>query len=497
MTFLDAVYARAAQRVLKAAPGMARAPSWARAEARHERWNMPALDEAAAQADLYTKLAWIQIAVGAVAETVATTALKVYTAKTGDEPEAIPSHPFEMLLRQPNPLMSRMEFLIATVAWRKVTGNCYWWLNRAGEGDAPLELWIIPAHQIQPVPDGNSFLKGYVYTPSMGVTIPLEPWEVVHFKTWNPQSMYLGLSPLQALRYDTYGDLAAQEYNANFYAKDNAKSAGILAFSDFIEDGRWNRLQEDWKEQSGGTKNKRALMLRGAGAGGVQWITTQMSRQDMQYLEQRAFTKEEIFALFAPGLASVLAINATEANSTAGKDTFSTMAIYPQTVAIGEKATQCILPAYGDDLIAEFDDVRRVDTIIELQTQEEYSKTHTVDEIRAKYYQDKEIGDARGALLPAEIGKGLTDARAPEDKPAPQIMAPPTPADPDAAITAAGKAIDRRRWRDKATKAILRGSSASVPFDPEYLTDDEAMPIRAALKAAHSADDVWRALGEG
>ena len=38
----------------------------------------------------------------------------------------------------------------------------------------------------------------------------------------------------------------------------------------------------------------------------------------MQFLEERNFTKEEIFGKLAPGLASVLAVNATEANALAG-----------------------------------------------------------------------------------------------------------------------------------------------------------------------------------
>src|SRR5258706_15543762 len=104
----------------------------------------------------------------------------------------------------------------------------------------------------------------------------------------------------------------------------------------------------------------------------------------MQYLEQRQFTKEEIYALYAPGLASVLAINATEANSTAGKDTFLTMAVYPQTVAIAEKASHGVLPAYGDDLMAEFDDVRRDHMQIGLKEQDAHERSPTLNETGPK-----------------------------------------------------------------------------------------------------------------
>jgi hypothetical protein len=46
-------------------------------------------------------------------------------------------------------------------------------------------------------------------------------------------------------------------------------------------------------------------------------------------------------------------------------------------------------------------------------------------------------------------------------------------------------------------KALAGGRLADVPFDPDYLSDGDAMPIRAALKVATDADAVWRAFEEG
>jgi HK97 family phage portal protein len=502
MTFLDTIRARAAR------PTKADAPipiGRLTAAASYERSRLPDLTTSEKQANLYANLTWMQIAVGVLAQTIATAAFEVQE-RTGEEVRAVKNHPFELRLAQPNDDQSDYDLIEATVSWRAITGNCYWWLNRTGPDVEPEEIWIIPSYQIEPVPDGRMGVKGYAYDPGDGIKVPLEPWEIVHFKTYNPLSRLVGLSAVQALALDAIGDIAAQKYNTGFYAQDNAKPDGILAFADAIDDPRWKRIQEDWKEQHGGTKQKRMAMLRSVGAGGVQWIQTQLSRVEIQYLEQRTFTKEEIFSRMAPGLASILAVNATEANSTAGKDTFLSMAVYPVTVALAKTVTvKIIRPVYGDQFLATFEDVRRVDTQIELLEQAEFSKTHTVDEIRAKYYQDTPIGDERGALLPAEIGSGLTDARPPEEKQAMALeimqqraeQAPPEPPTPGTALADAGKALDRKRWRAKAMKAIAAGRGADVPFDPDYLSDGEAMEIRAALKSASDADAVWRALGEG
>jgi phage portal protein BeeE len=492
----------AALATTKAAP--ARPPGRLRAAyASMERWDIPDPAQAERQANLYANLSPLQSAIRSVANAVATTPFSVQK-RTSEDMAGIKNHPFELRLQTPNDQESEYEFLVNTASWLSMSDECFWWLNKVDELAPPDELWVIPKTKIQPVPDGNMGILGYLFDNGSGVPVPLREWEVVHFKGWNPLNKYVGLSGLQALGTDATGDIGAQKYNANTFADGNIKFDGFLAFADYIDDPRWLRLQQDQTEQHGGTKNKRAAMLRGVGAGGVQWISTAMSRADMQYLEMRRFTKEEIFERFAPGLASILAINATEANSTAGKDTFREFAVYWLTVAIASKITQKLLPLYGENLVGVFEDVRRVDTLVELQTQEAYERTHTVEETRAKYYQDKPLGDERDKLLPAEVGKGMTDARKPEDKPPPVVppafggqLGQPAPAQPDA-LALAQKRLDLDRWERKVTKALAAGRlPADVPFDPDYLTDGEAMPIRAALKRAVTAQDVSAAFGEG
>lgn len=484
MGVLDRINSRALVLTQKAST---RPPTRLRAfSAQTERWDIPDPSLSERHANLYANLSWIQVAISQVAGSVASTPFSVQQ-RTRDGLKQIEDHPFELLLEDPNPNQDQSELLEDTVMWRMTTGNCYWWLNKEGEDAPPNEIFIIPATHIQPVPDGNMGIKGYLFDNGSGQHIPLEPWEVVHFKRSNPLNKYVGLSPIQALAIDATGDLGAQRYNANAFADGNVKMDGFLAFADFIEDGRWKRLQADQMEQHGGTRNKRAAMLRGVGAGGVQWISTVMSRSEMQYLEMRQFTLEEVYAMLAPGLASILAINATEANSTAGKDTFLSFAVYRQTYALQKKITQKVLPTYGVGLVGEFEDVRRVDTQIELQEQAAYERTHTVEEVRAKYYQDKPLGDERDKLLPAEIGKGMTDARKPEDKPPPQPFGQPPVADP----IAEGKALDLRRWKTVALKALAAGKApGSRPFDPDYLEDGETIRIRAALVHATTEQDV-------
>ena len=388
-------------------------PGWLVATAQAEAYSVPGRDLPEAQLELYQRLSWVQIAVSKIAEVAATTPFSVKRLTTEDT-EDIPNHPFELLLRRPNPLMSRAELLEATLAYHALTGNAYWWLNRPGSKGAPTEIWVLPPHKVKPVPDGRMYLRGYTYEPDGGQPMPLELTDVVHFRRFHPLNSFVGLSPIEAVNTVAAGDLAAQQWNTNYFGKNNAKVPGILAFADPIDDDTWTAMQRQVQEQYGGTR-RQMMMLRNAGPGGVSFIPAAMSQADMQFLEGRTFTKEEIFSLYAPGLASMLAVNATEANSVSGKRTFVEYGVWPHLVRIAEKITNDVLPLYGDGLVGEFDDIRPTDRQLELAEIEAYAKTHTVDEVRAKYYNDGPLDAGRGVLLVTEVTHGITPAGTQEE----------------------------------------------------------------------------------
>lgn len=376
-------------------------------------WDMPDGTRSYSQEQLYAMLSWIHVAVNIVSETGAGATLSI-KQRVGEETKDIKNHPFELLLQRPNELQSRFELLMGTFAYRRLTGNAYWWLNRSSENAEPAEIWLIPSHRIRPVPDGRMSVRGYLYMPEDGATeIPLERWEICHFKSFNPHNLYVGLSGIEALADTAIGDIAMRKWNTNYFSKENAKIPGFLAYADPVNDSDWERMKSDMRDNYGGTK-RQLMMLRNVGKGGVEWIATSMSQKDMEFLNGRTFNREEIYSVFAPGLSSMLAVNATEANSKTGKASLIELAVWPMLVQAAEKITNDLLPAYGENLVAEFDDIRMSDRAMDLAEQEAYAKSHTVDEIREKFYQDQPIGDERGKLLPVEVGKS-TPAK-PEDE---------------------------------------------------------------------------------
>jgi HK97 family phage portal protein len=469
-----------------------------------QAYTIPDLSRTDAQEELFQRLSWVYGAVMAVATVSAGANLNVKKV-SGEKRKDIPNHDLEMRLLHPNPLDSRTELLIKTYAYRKLTGNAYWWLNRRNENAPPAEIWALPPHQVTPIPDGRMFIKGYSYEPGQGEQAHvLQPWEVIHFKEFHPRNWFVGLSPIEALATVALGDLKAQEYNTKFFGANNAKVPGALAFADDVSDPAWDKLKKDIKEGWGGSNRSGAMLLRGVGQGGVQWVQMSLSQKDMEFLGSRTFTKEEIYSIFAPGLASVLAVNATEANARSGKATFIEMAVWPMLVSMAEKITNNLLPCYGPDLVADFDDLRVTDRMLAIAEQNAFGQVHTVNEIREKFYDAKKLKDERGDLLPAQIGPSTPG---PEDEdaavaPGAELapMPPLVPSDELPPMDEMEQDLEAAPIVDEATQALkeiaawrrfaLRhGVARAQEFGCEHVQADVAAVIKARLRAATNAEE--------
>jgi HK97 family phage portal protein len=465
--------------------------------------NVPYGQVYANQSDLYRTLSWISTAIDVVSDKAAITKLSVMEFD-GKEEVDIPNHPFELLLRRPNPMMSRFEFIEALVAYYKLTGNGVIWWNRPTAGAAPAEAWIIPYQNIRPVPDGNLYIKGYIYTSDTGVEVPLEPWEITHFKRFNPGNPFVGLSAIEAIAIGASNDLKQQAFTAQLYGENNGRLPGILAYADTPEDDQWEQMKKDANRAS---KLRNFLMLRGVGAGGLQWLQNNVSPKDMEFLGQRTFTKEEIWGVLAPGLASVLAINATEANAQAGMGTLIDVAVWPMLVMMAEKLTNDIMPAYGENQFAEFDDIRLTDRTLKLAETAEYAKYHTVDEVRAEFYKDDPLDDnPAGELLISQVnastastdttgidnfGNDLTGQPGQPFLPDTNNLTDQLPGDMpmmDALTPDQGKELDI--WKRKAIKSFKAGGSADTEFVVIQLESTDGDMIHAALKSCKTVEDV-------
>lgn len=473
------------------------------------------------QAELYQRMAWVNIAVSTVANLVAGVELNVKKLRAEKERD-IENHPFELLLHKPNPLQSRFEFMRATASDILLTGNAYWHNNAPSEGAPPYELWRIQPSRIYPVTDGRSFISGYMYDPGNGPEIMLENWQVIHFKDYHPSNMFLGLSRVEPIAMDAQTDMNMARWNKELFGENNARLPGIIAFRDEVGEAEWAIIKADIREAA---KTRSQMLLRGVGDS-VTWMQAAATMRDMEFIEGRIFTKEEVFSIFAPGLSSILDVNATEANARTGKATLIDFAVWPMLVSIAERITGSLLSAYSGNskqivYKAEFEDIRVTDRAMELQEIEHYARTHTIDEIREKYYEDKKIeqvsgveGDKRGALLVAQINAStpMTDEQPaqlqpgnveqpfqnneaeeqPDEQPDEETGEGEGEAARDTERDAQQQAqdADMQKWERKALKRLKESGEADCVYESNVIPLHTRGAIRAGLKKATTPEDV-------
>jgi phage portal protein BeeE len=107
------------------------------------------------------------------------------------------------LWHRPNPFMS--GYMFREIGWQfmELVGEWYWVLNRGPSGTGlPIEMWPVRPDRMDPVPDINAFLKGWIYTGPNGEQVPLSVDEVIQVRYPHPTDIYRGLSPVQGILSD-------------------------------------------------------------------------------------------------------------------------------------------------------------------------------------------------------------------------------------------------------------------------------------------------------
>jgi hypothetical protein len=135
-------------------------------------------------------------------------------------------------------------------------------------------------------------------------------------------------------------------------------------------------------------------------------------------------------------------------------------------VRIAQKVSQELLPFYGDDLIAEFDDIRPTDTQARLDDIRTAYPLLSINELRAQYYQ----------LPPVSWGD------------VPVGMAQPEPTAEAPTNTTKSIHDELTQWERFALNRLDKPPSR--PFEVEILPDELAFEVSAGLLFAGDKDAV-------
>lgn len=302
------------------------------------------------------------------------------------EVEEVLEHPFIELMKNVNPFMNEFELKELTCLNQELTGNNYWYLLNNNMG-LPIQLWIVPPDKVKIIPSKEEFISGYLYRNGLDAT-SFDKLEIVHFKYPSPTSAYYGMGVVAAIAH-------AYNINENMNTYENtlfsnmARPDGILSTDQSINPVELERTITEWNQRYSGVKKsgKTAIL-----ANGLKYQQISINPKDLNFLEGRKVTKEEIVNAFGQTLA-LYDKDANRANSDAAIYMFMRDAVSPRHRRTEQKINEQIMPRYDDKLFCAFENCIPDDAEFNHRVRvESVNKLITVNEARAEMGKDEVEG---------------------------------------------------------------------------------------------------------
>jgi phage portal protein BeeE len=260
----------------------------------------------------YQQVPWVFRSINAIAEQVANIPFVFSAGERGRE-TLITKGPLLDFYEQPHPYINRFQYWELRIIWLMLRGECFRVpiyedsssssSSSSGPSHIPYRgsrlkkvLMLDPA-QIQHIVE-NHELIGWRYTGS-GKNSPIEsqiflPEEVWFEKLPNPFDFWRGLPPLYIAELAARTDFAAASFMRGLM--ENNADLGVVVRTD-------QQLSEDQRAQimaalrdrkrKAGTADRPLLLW-----GGAEIIKPELSSADLQFLENRKFSRAEICAAF-------------------------------------------------------------------------------------------------------------------------------------------------------------------------------------------------------
>lgn len=244
---------------------------------------------------------------------------------------------------QPNPFMTRQEFVEVFSQHLELCGEAWWVVGRDDRATLPLELWPVRPDRMEPVPHATKYLAGYTYREASGQKVPLELDEVVFLRAPNPVDPYRGMGPVQSLLVDLDATRYSAQWNRNFFYND-ASPGGIIEVERRLSDDEFKEMVLRWREQHEGVRNAHRVAVIEQG----KWVDRSFSMRDLQFGELRTVARDiirEAFGYPKPMLGAVDDIN--RANAEAGELVFARWVVKQRLERIKQALNSDYLPLFG------------------------------------------------------------------------------------------------------------------------------------------------------
>lgn len=206
-----------------------------------------------------------------------------------DQRVEIVTHAALSLWKKPNYFQSGFEFREGSNQHLELTGETFWILDKETV-NFPTSMWYVRPDRMEPVPDPNDFLIGWIYNGPNGEQVPLKLDEVIQEKMPDPLDPFRGAGPVGSIMANIEQQKYATEYQRNLFYN-GAQPGGIIAVPTRLTEPEFDELIDRWRETHQGVARAGRI---GVLENGITWIPDAHSNKDLEYGELRLTNRDEI-----------------------------------------------------------------------------------------------------------------------------------------------------------------------------------------------------------
>ena len=365
---------------------------------------------------------YVYATVRPIASAVSKTEFEISTILNDGSKKPYLNHAFKALMDNPNPDMTKNQFLALSWTHKKVAGETFWYVLRGEATGKPKQFHVLRPDLVDVAVgrDENNMpsVLGYVYTrEGSGERIPLEKDEILHIREPNPMNPYRGLGAVEAGILYVMTEKFGAEFTRNYIAN-NAMPAGIVNIEGTIDGEEWKKLKRQFNNEYASAANAgKTFFMKNSK---VNFTKVGASLADIDLKSLKEMTRDDIMAMF--GVSKPILGIFDDVNLASAK---TAKYIFTSEVVVNEMdmltdALESELDRWGDNLELGYVSPIPQDEETELKEIKEGVNVYmTIDEARARRGL-KPLENGMGAVLYlplnmvpiAALGGGTTKGKA-------------------------------------------------------------------------------------
>lgn len=244
-------------------------------------------------ARVYKVYTWVNKAIRKIADNFAPLPVRVVDA----DGEAIPNHPISVLFTNGNDQTTPPELWEKYIIHKMLGGESFFEVVEGARG-LPLELWVRRPDEVGLKPDVSPERK---FFPRVAQYLwpddknPIDPMLMWHDKFYNPINQWRGLAPITAVRNGIIIDMFAQAWSKQFLQKGARPDFALIAPQGITSSER-EELEFALMDKFAGPDNWHKPIILEEGVTDIKPFSH--PPKDIEWLEQRRFSRDEVGAIF-------------------------------------------------------------------------------------------------------------------------------------------------------------------------------------------------------